>query len=406
LLKTFALDNKTLLTATNLDFLAFTLKEMRISKLTLMASAVTPFLLAQAPAPKPITVPVPAGQPTAPAVPAAEVKTFPADQTALSFAGKTYTAQQLDEMVANLPDEMKQSVGAMGKAEFIRQYGEFLILLDEARSRQIPDRADVKKIIDFQRDNLSVGYLMREMQKSAEPKDEETKAFYETKKGDYLRVNAKHILIKVTDGPNPTPAAGGRPPLSDAQALAKAESIIKQLADGGKFEELAKKESDDPGSGERGGDLGEFSRGMMVPEFEEAAFAQPPGIVSAKPVRSQFGYHIIRVEKRDFQPYEAVAGQIKQRLQAENLKKMREDLKTTKQFKLDPAYVESLSGPTTPLPGVNQVQPSTQTITVPVPAAPQAGSAATGPAKAVPMKAVPPKVTAPKAAKPSTPPVK
>ena len=72
----------------------------------------------------------------------------------------------------------------------------------------------------------------------------------------------------------------------------QAQDIVKKLAEGKTFEEMASKFSKCP-SGKRGGDLGEFGRGRMVPSFEEAAFALKPGEVSA-PVRTQFGYHLIQ----------------------------------------------------------------------------------------------------------------
>lgn len=72
----------------------------------------------------------------------------------------------------------------------------------------------------------------------------------------------------------------------------QAQDIVKKLADGKTFEEMAVKFSKCP-SRQRGGDLGEFGRGRMVPSFEEAAFALKPGEVSA-PVRTQFGYHLIQ----------------------------------------------------------------------------------------------------------------
>jgi peptidyl-prolyl cis-trans isomerase C len=76
----------------------------------------------------------------------------------------------------------------------------------------------------------------------------------------------------------------------------EAEAVISELKGGKSFEELALKYSSCP-SGRQGGDLGFFGRGQMVKEFEDAAFALEPGKVSA-PVRTQFGYHVIRVTER------------------------------------------------------------------------------------------------------------
>lgn len=107
--------------------------------------------------------------------------------------------------------------------------------------------------------------LLSFLQKKAMPTEEEVKAKFETE-GDKL--DASHILIKTVDDNNK--------PLSDekkAEAKKKAEDLLKQLKSGADFAELAKKNSQDPGSAAKGGALGEFGKGQMVSEFEKAAFA-------------------------------------------------------------------------------------------------------------------------------------
>lgn len=99
-------------------------------------------------------------------------------------------------------------------------------------------------------------------------------------------VNASHILFKV------------EAPAKDAEARTKAEGVLKQVQAGGNFADLAKKFSEDTGSAQQGGSLGPFSRGRMVKQFEDAAFSLKPGEVSGL-VRTQFGYHIIKVLSRD-----------------------------------------------------------------------------------------------------------
>ncbi len=108
-------------------------------------------------------------------------------------------------------------------------------------------------------------------------------------------VQARHILIKTSDM-DATVKPEDRQK-ADADALAKITQISGDIKAGKKtFEQAAKENSDDPGSKENGGDLGPFMRGMMVPEFDKVAFTLKPGEISA-PVKSQFGYHIIQVEK-------------------------------------------------------------------------------------------------------------
>jgi peptidyl-prolyl cis-trans isomerase C len=95
---------------------------------------------------------------------------------------------------------------------------------------------------------------------------------------------------------------------------AEARAVIGELAGGANFEELARRRSTGPGAAQ-GGDLGFFKRGDMVPEFAEAAFALAVGATSPEPVRSPFGWHVIRVEERrtaEPPPYEQVRDQIRQ----------------------------------------------------------------------------------------------
>jgi foldase protein PrsA len=112
--------------------------------------------------------------------------------------------------------------------------------------------------------------------------EEELRAYYDENKDQYTepeQVKARHILVEDEE---------------------TAKSILKQLQTGEDFVEIAKEKSTDPGSKDKGGDLGFFERGMMDPAFEEAAFSLGIGETSP-PVKSMFGYHIIRVEDKKFE---------------------------------------------------------------------------------------------------------
>src|SRR5579863_1052440 len=177
-----------------------------------------------------------------------------------------------------------------------------------------------------------------DLRKGLHPADEELKAFYESHKASYAnsvpekrkvkyaiietskaeagvqvtsddlrkyyddhrdqyrtpeQVKVSHILIK-------TPLAGADGKVDDkgvAEAQHRAEDLLKQLKNGAKLEDLAKKYSEDPGSAKQGGSLGWIGRGQTVPEFEKAAFSLPKGQISDL-VKSSFGFHIIRVDDK------------------------------------------------------------------------------------------------------------
>jgi len=117
------------------------------------------------------------------------------------------------------------------------------------------------------------------------------------------RVRARHILRSVSRDASPEEVA---------QAKADIEAAAARIAAGEAFEDVAREVSQDPGSQANGGDLGFFARGQMVPDFERAAFALQPGEIS-EPVRTDFGFHLIRVEEREeavSRPLEEVREQI------------------------------------------------------------------------------------------------
>jgi peptidyl-prolyl cis-trans isomerase D len=122
------------------------------------------------------------------------------------------------------------------------------------------------------------------------PTEQQIQQYYNDHKSQYMQpeeVDSRHILISV--GPKAAPQQ-----VSAAQA--KAESILKQLKNGADFAQMAKKYSEDPGSKDKGGELGFVQRGTMVPTFDNAIFTQPIGALTI--VKSEFGFHIVQVEAR------------------------------------------------------------------------------------------------------------
>jgi len=123
-----------------------------------------------------------------------------------------------------------------------------------------------------------------------QPSQQDIQQYFSAHQSEYTvpeQARSRHILI---------PVAQGADAKTDAAAKAKAEALLKQIQGGADFAALAKANSDDPGSKDKGGELGFAKRGAMVPEFDNAIFTQKIG--DTKIVKSQFGYHIIQVEER------------------------------------------------------------------------------------------------------------
>jgi len=137
-----------------------------------------------------------------------------------------------------------------------------------------------------------VAYEPADFAADAAPSEDAIKAYYEEwgdeRFSEPEQVSAHHILVQTS--PTATPE-------EKAAAKKKADDLAKQLREGADFATLAKEHSGDPGSAEKGGDLGFFPRGRMVPAFDAAAFSQEPGKIG-DPVETNFGYHVIRVDEK------------------------------------------------------------------------------------------------------------
>jgi len=176
--------------------------------------------------------------------------------------------------------------------------------------------------------------------------------YYADHKNEFENVQARHILIRFKG--SPVPNREGKPDLTEEQALAKAQEVRKQLLAGSDFAALAKAESDDTGSGTNGGELGTFGHGQMVPAFEEVAFKQPVNQVS-DPVKTQFGYHLIQVEKRESKPFESVKSDLEGKVKPEAARASVESLRKNAKVVLDESYFGpegAAPGAGGPVPGV------------------------------------------------------
>ena len=185
------------------------------------------------------------------------------------------------------------------------------IYIQEAERRGLQNSPDYKSQMEFARQSILIRSLFQDIEKKTSATDAEARAEYDKIKaanGD-KQYRARHILVEKEE---------------DAKAL------IAQIKGGAKFEDLAKKNSKDPGSAENGGDLDWANPGNYVPEFSAAMTKLEKGQVTDAPVKSQFGYHIIKLEDVrpvQFPAFDEVKPQILQRLNQTKLTKFREDLK-------------------------------------------------------------------------------
>lgn len=205
------------------------------------------------------------------------------------------------------------------------------LVAKKAEADKLADSPEFKKRLEFMREKALMETELSRIAREAATEDAARKTYEEAKakQKPEEEVRAKHILVEKED---------------------EAKAVAARLKAGEDFAKIAKEVSKDPGS--EGGDLGWFTKERMVPEFSEAAFKMTPGGIS-EPVKSQFGWHVIKVEEKRQKPfptYEQVKDQVHryvvQKAQSEVVLKLREGAK-----------IERMDGAPAPLPVAPGVKP-------------------------------------------------
>jgi peptidyl-prolyl cis-trans isomerase C len=234
-----------------------------------------------------------------------------------------------EEVGGNMPTMSPEQ-----KRDYLVTYLTDLVVLSQAAEKQhLGDRPDVKQRLMFDHNRLLMEAMLQDAGKAAVSDGELHKVYDEAVKqmpGEE-EVRARHILVPTED---------------------EAKAILAQLKNGADFATLAKEKSKDPGASE-GGDLGYFTKEQMVPEFAAAAFKLDKGQIS-DPVKTQFGWHIIKVEDKRVKPtptFDQVKGQVvayvEHRAQAALVEKLRGE-----------ATIERLDKPAAPAPSLNPAAPT------------------------------------------------
>jgi peptidyl-prolyl cis-trans isomerase C len=273
----------------------------------------------------------------------------PPDKVVLTVGDQKITAAQFDQIIASLPPQYQANARGAGRKQFADNVVRILILSQEGRRRKLDETPAFKTQSMFQTSNLLAGLTYDQIGKDSKLDPADVQKYYDSHKSDFERVKARHILIRAQG--SPIAVRPGQKDLPDAEALAKAQEIRKKIEAGADFAELARQESDDTSSGQNGGDLGLFGHNQMVPPFEEAAFNMKAGELS-QPVKTPFGYHIIKVEARENKTLEEMRPEIEKRLRPDMAQKVMESLQKGAAVQYDTEFFgpAAAASPTPPAP--------------------------------------------------------
>ncbi len=227
------------------------------------------------------TTPAPAPDAGTPATgtpePTANGAPVPADpkEVVATIDGKPVTRQDVLDSASDLPPQYMAQIDKLFPQLLNRLIG---IQLVQAKGREqgLADDPEVKRLVkQAEEEAISRAYIQKVVEQKVN--DEAIQKIYDEDLKEHppqIEIRASHILVKTED---------------------EAKEIIKELSGGADFATLAKEKSIDKGSGQNGGDLNWFTKDTMVKEFSDAAFAMQRGDVSKVPVKSQFGWHIIKI---------------------------------------------------------------------------------------------------------------
>ena len=268
-----------------------------------------------------------------------------ADPVIMTAGSVTIHKSEFEAALKTLPAEYQSMLAQpAGRKQFADDFLRMRLLASEGTKAGLQNDPEVLNQLNLMRENLVATAELKKIDSGITVSDAEVQKAYADNAKEYEQVKARHILI----APKGSPAAQAGKDLTDEQAKAKAEELRKQIVAGANFEELAKKESDDTSSGARGGDLGSFGHNQMVPEFEQAAFAAKVGEVTPV-VKTQFGYHIIKVEGHETTPIDQVRPTIEKNLKQTKLHAALDAMKENAHPTFDEAYFAPPPAPPIPL---------------------------------------------------------
>jgi parvulin-like peptidyl-prolyl isomerase len=285
------------------------------------------------------------------AAPAAAAEPKPAGRVILRVNGDEITEQEFTAAYATLPQEMQQQFNSEpGKQAFAEQLVRLKLLEQEARRLKLQQDPNVAGQLAASRTEILGSAALPKLVDKASPAA--VQKFYNENQRQMQTVELSHIVVAYQGGMIP-PKSGGAAP-DQQTAMNKALQIYQRLKEGAKFDELARKESDDTASGIRGGLLGEVAPGRLPPELDARVMNLKEGEISTA-IPSRYGVHIFKMGARHTQPLAAVQEQIAQKVRQDETLRRVEELRKAAKVDFDPQFFPDANKP----PGSRLPRPTT-----------------------------------------------
>ena len=267
-----------------------------------------------------------------------EMTTVPKDKVIIQVDDIQITAGELDQILEAYPENTRIYARGPGRQQFIDQMVRVLVVSEEGKRRKIEENPTYKAQAKYSVAAILANQTNEDIKRTVKVDEASLRKYYDDHKCEYEKWRARHILVRFTGAP--VPVRPGQKDLSEPEALAKIQDLRAKIKVGADFAELAKTESDDVASGAKGGEIGLFGRGEMVPSFEETACRMKLGELS-EPVKSAYGYHLIELLERQGKSFEELKPELETKVRPELAKKQVDELVNKAKVILDPELVPS-----------------------------------------------------------------
>ena len=265
------------------------------------------------------------------------------DHVIMHVNGEPVTEAQFSAAFSQIPQEMQQQFSSeQGKQAFAEQLVRLKILEQEGRKLGVEKDPKVAGQLAADQSNIIAAATAQKLMPP--PNDAAVLKFYNDNKKNFEATDLSHILVAYEGGA--VPPRNGKP-LSQRDALKKAQAIAAQAKGGADFAKLARENSDDAASAEKGGVLGPFSPGMLPPEIESHITQLGPGQVS-DPVPSRYGVHVFKVGAHTSQPLDQVRAGISRRVQQQATLDKVEQMRKAAKVEFDPKFFPEAPKPAPP----------------------------------------------------------
>lgn len=228
------------------------------------------------------------------------------NEVVATVEGEKLTPARIQQLRDSLPQQFQQAVSRMDNRTFLKSYGELLLLSRLAEKDKVGDKDPYRSQFEFMRMNFLAQSYLDYLGKTLPVSQEDFAKYYNEHKAEYEEAEVRDIYVAfLPAGSKPPSADQAKKPLSEQEAKAKADSLVAQLKKGSDFATLAKENSDDVSTAQKGGDLGTLKKSAqgIPPDIRDVIFGLKAGEIS-DPVRQQSGFYIFKVEKARTIPFE------------------------------------------------------------------------------------------------------